>query len=77
MRGVDEKIDSMRCKIGRKTLDTAEAAAAHRYGLRRRIQRSAGERQGDGKIGSFAEQARQIARFRRAAQNEDASLVHA
>ena len=77
MRGVDQKINRMRCKIGRKALGAAEAAGAHRHGLRRGIERAAGERQRDGEIGTFAKVAGQVARFRRAAQNEDASLVHA
>ena len=77
MRGVDQKIDRMRFKIGGKPLGAAETAGSHRHGLRRGIERAAGERQRDGETGFFAKASGQIARFRRAAQNEDASLVHA
>lgn len=77
MRGVDQKIDRMRSKIGGKPFGTAETARADRHGLRGGIERATGERQRDGEIGSFGKAAGQVARFRRAAQNEDASLVHA
>ena len=77
MRGIDQKIDRMRSKIACKPYGAAETARAHRYRLRGGIERAAGERQRDGEICSFAKAAGQIARFRRAAQNEDASLVHA
>jgi len=77
MRGIEQEIDRMRFKIGGKPLGAAETAGSHRYGLRRGIERAAGKRQRDGEIGFFAKASGQIARFRRAAQNEDASLVHA
>lgn len=77
MRGIDQEIDRMRSKIGGKPFGTAETTGAHRHGLRRGIKRAAGERQRDGEIGTLAKPTGQIARFRRAAQNEDASLVHA
>ncbi len=77
MRGVDHKINRMRSKIGGKPFRAAETAGAYRHGLRRGIERAAGQRQRGGEIGAFAKAAGQIARFRRAAQNEDASLVHA
>ncbi len=77
MRGVDEKIDRMRSKIGGKPFHTAETARADRHRLRGGIERAAGERQRDGKIRASAKPTGQIARFRRAAKNEDASLVHA
>ena len=77
MRRVDQKINRMRSKIGGKPFGAAETAGAHRQGLRRGIERAAGEGQRDGEIGASAKPTGQIARFRRAAQNEDASLVHA
>ncbi len=77
MRGIDQEIDRMRFKVGGKPLGAAEAAGSHRHGLRDGIERAAGERQRDGETGFFAKASGQIARFRRAAQNEDASLVHA
>ncbi len=77
MRGVDQEIDRMRFKIGGKPLGAAETAGPRWHGLRRGIERAAGERQRNGEIVAFGKPAGQIARFRRAAQNEDASLVHA
>ena len=77
MGRVDEEIDGVAAKIGGKPPGAAEAAAAHRRRLRRGIERAAGERQRDGKIGPSGEPGRKVARFGRAAQNEDASLVHA
>lgn len=77
MRGVDQEIDRMRSKIGGKPFGAAETAGADRHGLWCRIERAAGERQRDGEIGAFAKPTGQIACFRRAAQNEDASFVHA
>lgn len=76
MRGVDQEIDCMRSKIGGKPFGTAETTGADRHGLRGGIERAAGERQRHGEIGTVAKAAGQIARLRRAAQNEDASLVH-
>lgn len=77
MRGVDQKIDRMRSKIACKPFGATETTRTHWHGLRGRIERAAGERQRDGEIGTLAKAAGQIARLRRAAQNEDASLVHA
>lgn len=77
MRGVDQEIDRMRYKVGGKPFRAAETAGADRHGLRCRIERAAGQRQRDGEIGTFAKPTGQVARFGRAAENEDASLVHA
>lgn len=77
MRGVDQEIDRMRSKIGGKPFGTAETTRTHRHRLQGGIERTAGERQRDGELGPFGKATGQIARFRRAAQNEDASLVHA
>ena len=77
MGGVDEEIDGLAAKIGGKSLHAAETAAAHRHGLRRGIERAAGQRQRDGKVGPVGKAGRKVAGFARAAQYEDASLVHA
>lgn len=74
--GVDQQIDGVLAQKGRKPLCPAETAGAHRHGLRHRIERAAGKRQGDGEIGPVREPFRQIPRFRRAAQDKDALLVH-
>ena len=75
--GVDHEVDGHIAEISRKSVDAAEAAGAHRHGLRRGIERAAGQRQRDGKIGSIGKTACQVARLGGAAQYEDASLVHA
>lgn len=77
MRRVDQQIDGVFLKIGRKALDAAETAGAHGHRLRCGIDGAAGERQRDGEIGPAGKAARKRARFGRAAQYEDASLVHA
>ena len=77
MGGVDEEIDGLAAKMGRKPLGAAEAAAAHRYGLGRGVECAAGERQRDREIGSAGKPRRKVPGFRRAAQYEDAFLVHA
>lgn len=77
MRGVDEEIDGLFAKMGNKPRHAAEAAGAHRHGLRRGIERAAGERQRDGKVGPFGKTSGKRAGLARAAQYEDASLVHA
>ena len=77
MRCIDKEIDGLFSEIGGKSCHAAETAAAHWHRLRRRIERAAGERQRNGKIGPAGEAGRKFARLGRAAQYEDASLVHA
>ena len=74
---VDQQVDAVALKKGRQSRGPTESAGAHRSGLRRRIGRPAGERQRDIEIGTQRQPARQIAGLGGAAQNEDASLVHA
>ena len=74
---VDQQVDAVALKKGRQSLGPTESAGAYRYGLRRRIGGAAGERQRDIEIGPQRQPARQIAGLSGAAQNEDASLVHA
>ena len=77
MGRIDQQVDGLRRKIGLEPRRAAEAAGAHRHGLRRGVERAAGERQRDGKIGPAGKPAREAARLGRAAQYEDAFLVHA
>lgn len=74
---VDHEIDALATQIGSKPRRTAEAAGAHRRGLRRGIERAAGQRQSDGQIGPTGKARRKVAGLARAAQYEDASFVHA
>ena len=69
--------DGLGHEMGPEPFRAAEAAGAHRHGLRRGIERAAGERQRDGKIGPAGKPAREAARLGRATQYEDAFLVHA
>ncbi len=77
MRGVDQEIDRLRAEIIDEARHTAEAAAAHRHGLRGGVDRAAGQRKRDGKIVAFRQARGEFAGFGRSAQYEDASLVHA
>ena len=54
---------------------TAETANAHRHGLRRGVLRAASERERHGEAGTPGQAPGQLPRFRRAAENEDASHV--
>jgi hypothetical protein len=77
MGRIDQQVDGLGQEMGPKPRRAAEAAGAHRHGLRRGVERAAGERQRDGKIGPAGKPARKAARLSRAAQYEDAFLVHA
>ena len=77
MRGVDQKLDRLRAEIIDKAGNTAKAAAAHRHGLRGRVDRAAGKRERHGKVVATSKARGQFAGFGRSAQYEDASLVHA
>lgn len=77
MRGVDQKLDRLRAEIIDKAGNTAKAAAAHRHGLRGGIDRAAGKRERHGKVVATGKACSQFAGFRRSAQYEDVSLVHA
>lgn len=77
MRRVDQEIDGLFAKMGNKPRHAAEAAGAHRHGLRRGIERASGKRQRDGKVAPFCKASGKRAGLARAAQYEDASLVHA
>ena len=72
MGRVDQRIDPLGEEIFRKTGGSAEAAAAHRRGLRRRRLGAAGERDDDFKLGPIGQTLCQFARFRRAAEDKDA-----
>ena len=77
MGRIDQQVDGLGQEMGLEPRRAAEAAGAHRDGLRRGVERAAGERQRDGKIGPAGKPAREAARLGRAAQYEDAFLVHA
>lgn len=77
MRGVDQEIDRLSAEIVDKAGNAAEAAAAHRHGLRGGIDRAAGKRERHGEIVACYQARRKLAGFGRSAQYEDASLVHA
>jgi len=75
MRRIDESIDFLVRKIIREAFSAPEAADPHRHGLLRRRGRAAGEREHHRKAGAAGEPLRQLARFRGAAQNEDAHVA--
>lgn len=74
---IDDEIDFILIQIGRKPRHAAETAHAHRHGLRRGVDGAAGKRERDGQIRPAGKAAGKVAGFRRAAQYEDAPLVHA
>ena len=73
MGRVDDDVDALGAKIGREALGTPEAADALRDRRRRRIGGRAGERQDGFEIRLAREAARQRARFRRSAEDEQAN----
>ena len=75
MRRVDESVDALVDQISRKAFGSAEAADSHRCSLRGGRRGATGERDRYGEIGASGETFRQPSRFRRAAENEDASHV--
>lgn len=77
MRRVDQQVYSIGCKVVGQSFRAAEAAGTDGNRLGCRIDRAAGERQGYVEIGARGKPARQFACVPRAAQYEDASLVHA
>lgn len=77
MGGIDQEVNVLVVQIGRKPGHAAETAGAHGRRLWRWIDGAAGKRERDGKIGTAGKTAGKVAGFRRAAQYEDASLVHA
>ena len=74
MGGVDERVDAHRAKMIGEATGAAETARSHRHGLRGRGGGSAGERERHREVGARRQSGREQARFRRAAENEDASL---
>jgi len=75
VRRVDESVDALVDEISRKAVRPAEAADSHRRGLCGGRCGAPGERDRYGEIGASGETFRQPSRFRRAAENEDASHV--
>ena len=72
MRGVDQSVDAFGGKICGQALGAAEAADAYRHRMRDRRGGAAGERQGHIEPAALREAFAEQARFRGAAQNEDA-----
>ena len=60
MRRVDQRVDALAAQIFGEALGAAEPADANRHGLRQRLRRAAGERQGHGEIVAGGEDARQF-----------------
>jgi hypothetical protein len=75
MRRIDESTDFLLREIFRETLRAAEAADPHRHGLLRRCGGTARKREHHHKVDAPGEPLRQLARFRSAAQNEDAHVA--
>ncbi len=71
MGGIDQRADCLVAQVGCETFGTAEAAAAHRDGLRQGIGRAACQRQRDGEAFLAGQGAGKHAGFRGAAENED------
>ena len=75
MRRIDENVDLLFAEIIREALRAPEAADPHRNGLPHRRGRAAREREHHRQVGAPGEPLRQLARFRGAAQNEDAHVA--
>ena len=72
MRGVDQSVDALRDEIVGQARGAAKAADANRHGMRDRRSGAAGERQRHVEIAALGEAFAEQARFRGAAENEDA-----
>ena len=75
MGGVDDGVDALAREIGGEALGAAEAADAQRDRRRRGVRRRAGEREDRLDLGLVGDPPRQRARFRRAAENEQAKAL--
>ena len=75
MGRVDDGVDALGREIGGKACDAAEAADAQRDRRGRGVGRRAGEREDRRDLGVIGEAPRQRARFRRAAENEQAKAL--
>jgi hypothetical protein len=75
MGRVDDGADMLRIEMGGQTFDAAEAADALRDRRPGRIGRRARKRQCRCDIGLFGDPARERARFRRAAEDEQAKAL--
>ena len=71
MGGIDQHVDALALQISGQPLGAAEAADPHRNRLRGRLGRAAGQRKRYLEIRPFRQQARQLPRFRRAAEYEN------
>ena len=75
MGRVDDGVDALAREIGGEACDAAEAADAQRDRRRRGIGRRAREREDRLDLGVIGDPPRQRARFRRAAENEQAKAL--
>ena len=75
MRRIDKRVDAFGRELFAKALGATESADPHRHGVRGGRGGAARERNRYGHIGAFDQTFRQPSRFRRAAENEDASHV--
>jgi len=75
MGRVDKRVDAFGREMLAKALGATESADPHRHRVSGRRRGAARERNRYGHIGAFGETFRQPSRFRRAAENEDASHV--
>jgi len=75
MRRIDKRVDAFDREIFAKALGATESARPHRHGVSGGRGGAARARDRYGHIGAFDETFRQPSRFRRAAENEDASHV--
>ena len=71
VRGVDQRVDTLRDEVIGQSPRAAKTADADRHGVGDRRGRAAGERQRHVKAGAPSEPFRQLPRFRRAAEDED------
>jgi hypothetical protein len=75
MGRVDQGVDAFGLEVGRKAFGAAEAADPLRDRRGRRVRGRAGERQDRRDPGFIGETARERARFRRSAENEQAKAL--
>lgn len=73
---VDQQADGVFGKVSRQTVDAAKSADANRNGMGDRIFRAASERKAHIQISAPGKAFRQLPRFGRSTQDENASLGH-
>ena len=76
MRRVDHQVEFFRLEEFGKAVAAAEAAAAHGYRLGQGLRRPSGQRQQQVAIRAIRQGRRQVPRFGRSAENQDAVFAH-